>query len=128
MALDTQTVRSIIGAQTTAGASEETVNLIVNGAVGAASVAVAANTRVVIKSVVVQGAAAANWRLQATTDGVSFFDIGLFNNGALPVSNLYTPQIGWVITGGANVAFRVRVATPGGAAAVNCTLRSYTES
>ena len=130
MALDMVTMRSITGRQTTAGAAEETVLLVLNGAAPAASIAVPAGTVCVISDWDVCAPSNGEWRLQQANDGATWFDIGLADVpgfGVTPTQS-YSPKTGWVIAGGPSVAFRVRVTTPGGASLVTTTIRSYTES
>jgi len=130
MALDTVTVHSITGRQTTAGAAEETVLLTLDGAAPAAAISVPTGTVYTISDWGVCAAAAAEWRLQQANDGVTFFDIGLAKVPGVAVTPtaLYSVRTGWVIQGGPLVAFRVRVTTPGGPATVTTTIRGYTES
>lgn len=130
MALDTVTIRSITGRQTTAGAAEETINLVVNGAAPVASVPVPAGATLYITDWDVCAPADVSWKLQQTNDGVTWFNIALaFVPGfAVSPTQSYSPKTGWVVNGGANVAFRVRATTPGGASLVTTTIRSYTES
>jgi hypothetical protein len=130
MATDAVTVSSITGYQTTAGAAEETVNLAKNGAAPVASIPVPLGTTLFISDWDVCAPAAGIWRLQQTNNGSTFFDIGLAAVPGFGVSptQSYSPRTGWVVSGGANVAFRVRVTTPGGASLVTTTIRSYTES
>lgn len=128
---EAKTLRSIAGAQTTAGVGEETLLLSVDGAAAAATIAVASSTTLVIGGWSVTGGAPAQFRLQQANDGSTFFDIGLANhNGAIGATATYSPVIGWIIDGdaGATVVVRVRVTTPGGAIAVNTTIRAYVES
>lgn len=130
MAADTVTVSSITGRQTTAGAAEETVNLIVNGAAPAASVAVPAGAVLCITDWDVCAPSSVTWKLQQTNDGVTWFNIALamVPGFAVTPTQSYSPKTGWIISGGANVAFRVRATTPSGPSLVTTTIRSYTES
>jgi hypothetical protein len=130
MANDTVTVSSITGRQTTVGVAEETVNLVLNGAASVPAIPVPTGTVCVITDWDVCAPVAGSWRLQQTNDGVAFFDIGLAMVNGFGASSTvnYNPRTGWVINGGANVAFRVRVTTPSGPALATVTLRSYTES
>lgn len=130
MAADKETVVSIAGRQTTAGAAEETVLLSLNGAAPVAAIPVAIAQSLVITDWGVCAAAPARWRLQQTNDGVTFFDIGLAEvPGVLGTPTvLYSPKTGWIPKGGANVAVRVRVETTGGIALVTTTLRAYFQS
>lgn len=125
----TKSVRSITGGVITSGTLEEAVPLVMDG-VGAAAIAVPAGTNVVITDIIVGGLAESMWRIQQTNDGVTWFDIALFNISAASVTS--TPQhsfnTGLVINGGASVAFRARVETPGGATETILTLRSYSEA
>lgn len=129
MALDTLTVRSITGRQTTMGAAEETVLLSLNGAAPTASIVVRAGTVCVISDWGVCAGAPTEWRLQQN-NGLGFFDIGLAKVPGIGVNptKLYSVRTGWVIQGGPLVAFRVRVSTPAGPTMVTTTIRSYTES
>jgi hypothetical protein len=130
MANDTVTMRSITGRQTTAGFAEETVNLVLNGAAPVPAIPVPVRSVCVITDWDVCAPVAGSWRLQQTNDGSTWFDIGLaLVNGFGASSTVnYNPRTGWVINGGANVAFRVRVTTPSGPALATVTIRSYTES
>jgi hypothetical protein len=127
-----KTVRSITGLQTTAGAAEETVSLVVDGAAPAASVTVASGTNVVISDIIAGGDALTIWKVQQTDDGGSnWFDIALVESTArdLAPSPIFDYNVGLVIQGGddSSTAFRVRAETPGGAAEVRFTIRSYVE-
>ena len=124
---EAKTTRSITGRATTAGAPEETLNLSLDGAVAAATVAVAANTVLFMTDWTVTSLAAANFRLQETVDGVAFFDLALLR---VPADGTVGTdwRVGLRIAGGATAALRVRVETPAGAAAVTTTIRTYTEA
>jgi hypothetical protein len=128
---DAQLVRSITGRQTTAGAAEETMLLTLDGATPAASIAIPTNTRLFISDVMPGANAIAHYRLQQTNDGINFFDIALFevvSASSTSATRNYTYNTGLLVQGGASVAVRVRVTTPGGAVLSYCTLRAYTES
>jgi hypothetical protein len=118
--------RAITGRQTTAGAGEETLQLSLDGAAAANTVAVGAGVFLVITDWIVSAGAAANFRLQQANDGITFFDVALWRqpaDGSGGVSALGMPIR---VTGGATVVIRTRAETPGGAAAVTTTLRAYT--
>ena len=130
MPLLTKTVRTITsnGIVATGGAAEVTVQLMLDGAAAANTVAVAANTEVIITDWVVTAQAAGNFRLQQTNDGAAFFDLVILRqpaDGTGGVTELRTPIR---IVGGATAAFRVRGETPGGSANVSTTVRSYLET
>ncbi|HKZ39371.1 MAG TPA: hypothetical protein VJ044_00325 [Candidatus Hodarchaeales archaeon] len=117
-----QTPQNITGRQTTAGAAEETVLLSLNGAVAAATVAVAAGSQLVISDVIVNAAATANFRIQQANDGVTFFDLVPLR---LPADGNVgqTYGTGITVTGGTAVVVRVRAETTGGAALVGVNLQ-----
>lgn len=121
-----KTIRSITGRQTTAGAAEETVALTLDGGAPAASIAVGVGTQLIITDWIISQTLPANWRLQQTNDGISFFDIALAR-GSSDGSIGFEFKTGIVVSGGDDVAIRVRVETPSGATAVTTTLRAYTE-
>jgi hypothetical protein len=126
---ENKSVHSITGNQTTAGVAEETVLLTLDGAAPAASISVPTSTNTVITDMILGGNLVTMWRVQQTNDGVTWFDIGLFNvTDATSMSTpIHTFNTGIVIKGGALVAFRVRVESPGGSSPVVATLRSYSE-
>lgn len=128
MSAENKTVRSITGRATTAGAAEETLDLVVDGAAGASSVAVATGEAVVISDIICGSNALGIFKIQQD-DGSGFFDVAIIE--AAPMATAPSPMmsynVGVVINGGANVAFRARVETPGGASPVRLTLRSYLE-
>jgi hypothetical protein len=128
MANDIETVLSIAGRHTTAGAAEETVIVNVDGVVG--PILVPANQSLIISDWAICAPVATQWRLQQSNDGVTFYDIAL---GAIPGATdsptlLIHPRTGWVVVGGANVSLRVRAETPGGASVVTTTLRGYRQT
>jgi len=112
-----QTPYNMNGGGNTAGAAEETLNMSLNGAAGAAATAVAANTRFNISDVCFSGAAATNFSIQQTNDGVAWFDIYQTRLAAAGTIHV-TLGTAITVTGGAAVSVRMRVETPGGAAAV----------
>jgi hypothetical protein len=123
------TTDSITVFQTTAGAAEETALLSLNGAAAAVSLSVPAGTTLSISDANFSGVALSDWRIQQANDGVAFADVGLYS---APASSVGQASLGFrtglVVNGnsGTNVLIRVRVTTPGGAAAVTATLRGYT--
>jgi len=126
---ENKTVRSITGRQTTAGATIETVNLVVDGAAPAASISVGVGQTLTISDVIMSGALTPTyWQLQQTTDGLTWSVIAYFGTqsyvNTLPTES-YSYNVGLVVNGGATTAFRVQVTTPGGASDVHITLRSY---
>jgi hypothetical protein len=126
---DRKNIHSITGNQTTAGVAEETVLLTLDGAAPAASISVPTGRNTVITDMILGGNLVTMWRVQQTNDGSTWFDIGLFNvTDATSMSTpIHTFNTGLVIKGGALVAFRVRVESPGGSSPVVATLRSYSE-
>jgi hypothetical protein len=126
MSSDKETVRSITGSQTTAGAAEETLNLTLDGAAPAASIAVGTGSTLTISDWIVTCEGAGRFRLQQTNDGITFFDIFLLRAGADGTVGVTDLGVGLVVNGGATVAVRVRVQTPSGALAVTTSLRGYT--
>ena len=117
---------------TTDGAPEQTANIVANGAAAAASIAVATDTTLVISDLILGGLASAVWQLQQTNDGMTWFNIAQIDTlantgGTTPNSPMYSYYPGLTITGGADVAIRMRVTTAGGAIAVIGTLRAYLE-
>ena len=122
---EAKTVRSITGRQTTAGAPEESVLLTLDGAAPAATIAVGVDATLTITDWIVTTQAAANWRFQQTTDGVTWFDIALLRSASDGTIVVHVGT-GLVVNGGTLVAVRIRVETPGGAAAVTTTVRGYT--
>jgi tartrate dehydratase alpha subunit/fumarate hydratase class I-like protein len=123
---ENKTVRSITGRQTTAGAAEETLNLSLDGAAPAATIAVGTGTTLTISDWVVTALAAANFRFQQTNDGITFFDIFMLRVAADGTVGVSPFGVGLVVTGGTTVAVRVRVESPGGAIAVTTSIRGYT--
>lgn len=124
------TVHSITGRQTTAAAAEEPLLLILDGAAPAGSIAVPAGTTVIITDVMPGGDSTTMYRIQQTNDGVTWFDVALFEITGTVSGGVSTPiynyNTGIVINGGPTVAFRVQVETPAGANLVMLTIRSYT--
>lgn len=123
---EAKTVRSITGRQTTAGAAEETLLLSLDGSAPAATISLGIGESLTVTDWVATATGAANFRLQQTNDGITFFDLFMLRlaaDGTVGVSNL---GVGIVVNGGATVAVRIRVETTGGAAAVTTSLRSYT--
>lgn len=133
-----QTVNSIIGAQTTAGAAEETVLLSLNGAAGAASLPVASGAQLIVSGLQVTSQAPSRWRLQQANDGATWFDIALVNHpgAAAPATGANVPTQSYdfatalILNGssGADVRIRLRVETAGGASFVDATIRSYVQT
>ena len=122
---EAKTVRSITGRQTTAGVAEESVLLTLDGAAPAASIAVGVGASLTVTDWIVTTQAAANWRFQQTADGVTWFDIALLRSASDGTIGINVGT-GIVVNGGALVAVRVRVETPGGVVAVTTTIRGYT--
>jgi hypothetical protein len=123
------TPNSITVFQTTAAATEETALLSLDGSTPAVSLAVPAGSTLSISDATFSGVALSTWRIQQANDGVAFFDVGLYSAPASSVSQASLEfRTGLVVNGnsGTNVLIRVRVTTPGGAAAVTATLRGYT--
>lgn len=122
-------LKSISGSQSTGGATEETVNLSIDGSAPAASIAVAPGLELILSGWVVTAEGAARFRLQQD-NGSGFYDIaflrvsadgtvGLTDYGAVPIR----------IPGGVGVSFRVRVETPsGGGVPVTVAMRAYTDA
>lgn len=125
---ESKTIRSIAGSQTTAGASEETVNLSVDGAVAAATISVVSNTCLIVSDAMFTAEGAGRFKIQQTNDGSTWFDILYFRMPADGSGGLSEMKIPLYVKGGTSVAIRVRAQTPGGAALVSATLRAYTES
>ena len=124
---DLQTTRSITGRQITAGLVEEAMPLIVDGTAPAATVAVPANTNVVISDIIPGGDNSTLYRLQQTNDGVTWFTIGalqVFGIG-MGISIQVNPDTPWRIDGGIAVAIRVAITTPLGPIPVACVLNGY---
>jgi len=116
------TIRNVVGDITTAGALQQTVNLSIDGAVAAASISVADGRQVSISSIITTAAADASWRLQRTVDGVAWIDCALFNTDvSVDTQRTVTFAVPVEIIGSATAGFRMRVTTPGGAAAVTCS-------
>jgi len=116
------------GFVTTGGAPEETLPLRLDGAAAAASIAVGVGTTLIISDIVATATAATNYRLQQTNDGITFFDLVLLRaaaSGTVILTELRSPV---QVNGGTTVAIRMRVETPGGAADVSATIRSYAEA
>jgi hypothetical protein len=119
--------RSVTGMQVTAGAAEETLNLVVDGAAPAASIAVPAGSIFVLTDFSLCAATHVRGRLQQSDDnGVSWFD-----HFACILPGGLTRHFGFKnpikIIGAANRLFRVRVQTPGGVQLVTGTLRVANE-
>lgn len=123
----TITPKTLKGEKTTGGAAEETVDLSLNGAVAAATIAVADGTTLVLTDAFFAAAAAANWRVQQSNDnGGAWFDILVGANLANDTAQM-SPEAPVKVVGGAQVLIRARVTTPGGAAAVSCSLMAFTQ-
>lgn len=116
------------GFVTTGGAPEETLDLRLDGAAAAASIAVGVGTTLIISDLVLVGAAITNFRLQQTNDGIAFFDLLLATSAAGQTVILTELRSPLQVNGGTTVAIRMRVETPGGAAIVAATIRSYAEA
>jgi hypothetical protein len=76
---------------------------------------------------VASGGAQGDFRLQQTNDGAAWFTIGALQTigvgmGAHKQVNPDTP---WRVDGGADVAVRVAITTPGGPLAVACVMNGY---
>ncbi len=91
------------------------------------TIAVTTGTNLILSDWLVSAEAAADFKVQKTTDGVSFFDVLIWRQPSDGTGGITELGIAVSVTGGANVALRVRVTTPGGATNVTTTLRSYTE-
>lgn len=123
-------VRSITGLFDTVDATEQTVPLVVDGAVAASSIAVPVGQQMTISDVILGcHQSRSYWQIQTTSDGISWSTIAFFgiqSSNSIRPSEQYSYNVGLVINGGANVAVRVRIMTPFGAALYNqVTLRSY---
>lgn len=119
---------NITGNLTTVGTGFEVVPLTVDGAAPALTVAVPLGTQLVISDVGVCATANAAWKLEQTNDGVTWFNIGLFEvPGVITTpTKLYSVKTGWVINGGANVAIRMEVSSaPSNTVQCVTTLRGY---
>lgn len=113
------TVFSLVGAATTGGASEQTLNLSLDGGTGAAAVAVPAGKWFSFDFIQVTAEAAARFKIEKSADGGSTW---------FPIWHWRQPQDGSScvvddnglikVEGGALVQLRSRVQTLGGAAAV----------
>ena len=128
MAQDTITVRSLTARATTGSGAEQTLQMSLNGAAAADTVAIPAGSSVWIKNLTLGSAVPATFRLQWAADGSTFTDIGLFNTSTLITTASYTPLVGWVLDGSSTAVFRLRVTTPSGAALVHADVRTYTET
>lgn len=127
----TITNRTIYGGITTGGAGEETVLLSLDGNPGIASIPVPAGTTLAITDILpahLGGATTIKFKLQQANDGVSFFNVGVYNVQGVMNTPIYNLKTAIVVDGdqGPNVQFRVRVVTPGGTL-LSITLRAYTE-
>jgi hypothetical protein len=119
-----KTTRDITGRATTAGAAEETLDLELDGAAAASNVAIPSGT-LVVSDWIVTAEAAARFRLQRSDDsGSSWYDVALLR---VPSDGTVGLELKITIAyeGSADTLLRVRVETPGGAAAVTTTIRSY---
>lgn len=107
----------ISGLQTTAGAAEETVDVSLNGAAPAASIAVLDGQKLQITDILASARAEAVFQIQI--DRGSGFVTSLTSiigaSGNSGTVDLGTPL---TVVGGAAVFLRVRVTTPAGAALV----------
>lgn len=124
----TVTPVAIAGIHTTAGAAEETVPVSVDGGVPVTSIPVPAGKTFVPSDfhVGVGTVGQANFRLQKTTDGVTFTDLHLARAGPDDTnpSSLETPP---KVVGGPLVAVRVRAETPAGADTVYVSVGAVTD-
>lgn len=119
---------SITGNHTSGSTLFEVVPLVVDGAAPANSIAVPPGTQLVLSDVAVCAAANAAWKLEQTNDGVTWFNIGLFEvPGVITTpTKLYSVRTGWVIQGGVDVAIRMECSTaPATTVQVVTTLRGY---
>lgn len=128
----TVTERIVTGLQTTAGTAEETLNLALDGAAPAASLAVPAGQKWAISDLeICVLSTIVELLLQESRDGgatwfnhfVTRFDTALNNSQSRQFS--FKSPIG--IVGAANKLFRARVRTPQGAQIVTFTMRLVTD-
>jgi hypothetical protein len=117
------TSRNLVGSQTTAGAAEESVLLSLDGAVGAATIGVTAGTTISVSQILTTAAADASWAFQRSTDAGATWITCAFLNTDVSVDTFRQVTLSQpvVIVGGTAVLIRMRVTTPGGAAAVTCS-------
>jgi hypothetical protein len=123
MAGSGEVIWNVTARETTAGAAEQDLSISLNGAVGAASVAIPDGSQLQITDNNVNCVDVANFRLQQTNDGGgSWFDLmPLRLPGDGNIGQSLNTAI--VVDGGSNVAIRVRAETPNGAALVGASLQ-----
>lgn len=119
---------SLTGQQTTAGVAEETINLSENGAAAVATISVPSQNRLVLSDLVFGAEGAARFRIQKTVDGTNFFDIFLWRQASDSSSGVSPLKEPIIISGGANVAIRVRAQTPNVAALVTFSPVAYRQT
>ena len=125
---DNKSPVTITGSQTTSGAAEETLLISENGGPSVAFRLVAPGTTLVISDFDVSALGAlAIFKIEQNS-GAGFFPIASVTIPGLSfaASENVSPRTAWVLNGPA--AFRIRVATPGGALPVASTLSGYRES
>jgi len=123
MPLPVKTVRNV-NTNGFVAVNNAVVQLMLDGAAAANTIAVAANTEVIITDVVASSSAATNFSVQQSNDGVAFFDIlsiRIAADGTVGITELRTPLR---IVGGAAVVFR---AFSTGNSNVSASIRSYLE-
>jgi len=113
----------IFGSQTTGGAAEEAMTLQLDGAVATATVSVPVGERWEISTLQFTAEAAARFTLQKTVDGANWYSIHPWRQPQDGSGGLSGPEPIVLVMGGALVAIRMRVQTPGGAALCSAAIR-----
>ena len=131
MPFTTKGVRSITGRVTTGAAAEQTLNLVVDGAPAAASIAVPAQMRLSITDISLgSNENRADFKVQQSDNGAAFFDIANLNIRGTGPDNTshFSFRTPLTVPGGPSTLVRVRVTTPAGSELVMCTIRAQYQS
>jgi len=119
--------RDIVGAQTTGGASEETLTLSINGQAPVAAIAIPAGQWLFLKVFHVTAEAAARFRLDKSIDnGANWFPLHHWRQPQDGASGVNDDQL-VAIEGGVGVLLRARVTTPGGVIYVSLSMHGFVQ-
>jgi hypothetical protein len=113
----------LLGEATTAGTAEETVQISADGAAAADTYPIAAGKRLDLDVIQFTAEAAARFKVQKTTDGLTWYTIHPWRQPQDGSTGVAQESL-IPIVGGANVAIRARAQTPGGAAVVTVSIHA----
>lgn len=115
-----QTANRITFDSSTTGATEETINISLNGAASGASVSIADGSALEIGDITLASLSSGTtiFKVEFTTDGSTWGDVANYSLVSNVSSQSQDFTTGPRITGGANVAVRLRATTASGIARV----------